>query len=445
MNGTPSIAPGADVEAGTLRGAPPELAAAFAAFNETSALLQRSYAELQQRVADLTSELAEARSARLAQLAETERLASRLSSLVAALPGAVMVMDGQGRIQDHNDGATQLFGEDLAGTRLESLLARIDARSADGGGELVLADGRRLSVSVRPLEGEASRIILMTDVTDTRRLQHLLERQERLSAMGEMMARLAHQTRTPLATAILYASQLRRTPLDEAAATFTSRLLARLHHLESMIEDMLCFARGSHGGDTLIEVGELFSEAIADLTARDAPARVRIECGRQSVFVRGNRRALVGALGNLLANALELDGKTAVTLSVREHDHCVDLLVSDDGPGIPEDVIDRVFDPFFTTRSSGTGLGLAVVQSVAQGHGGEATVLETSPAGTTLRLRLPQADVAPSHGGAMGEDAAAVTDAHAGVVTLEECAPDCPREAVPDRPRSTAVAHRHAG
>jgi two-component system sensor histidine kinase FlrB len=377
------------------RGTPPELAAAFAAFTETSALLQRSYAELQQRVTDLTNELSEARSARLAQLAETERLASRLSSLLATLPGAVVVLDEQGRIQDHNDGASALFGSPLTGADWQQVLSSIAARSADGGGELLLADGRRLSVSARPLEGESGRIILITDVTETRELQSLLERQERLSAMGEMMARLAHQTRTPLATAILYASQLRRTPLDEAAATFTTRLLARLHHMESMVEDMLCFARGSHGGDALLEATELFHEAIANLTAEDASNRVRVRASDAPMFVRGNRRALVGALSNVIVNALQLADGTTVSLAAVGAARHVDLLITDDGPGISGEVMSRLFEPFFTTRTSGTGLGLAVVASVAQGHGGSVDVMESSASGTTFRIRLPQADVTP--------------------------------------------------
>ncbi len=379
--------------AGGREAPPPELAAAFAAFNETSALLQQSYAELQERVGVLSHELSEARSARLAQLAETERLASRLSSLLAALPGAVVVLDGEGTICDHNDGASALFGTPLTGRAWSTALHDIEASTTDGGGELLLADGRRLSVSARPLDGEAGRIILLTDVTETRRLQGLLERQNRLSAMGEVMARLAHQTRTPLATAILYASQLRRSDLEPAAATFTTRLLARLHHLEGMIEDMLCFARGSDGGSTLIEIGALLREAVQDLEAGGHAARVTTVAPARPLYVRGNRQALGAAIGNVVANALQFAEVGRVVVEASGDGDAVDVRVRDDGPGIAPELHERIFDPFFTTRSSGTGLGLAVVRSVAEGHGGEVRVEASSADGTTFHLRLPQADV----------------------------------------------------
>ncbi|MEO0421414.1 MAG: ATP-binding protein [Pseudomonadota bacterium] len=375
------------------RGTPPELAAAFVAFTETSARLERSYGQLQQRVGVLGEQLTKARSDRLAQLAKTERLASRLSGLLAALPGAVLVLDANSRVQEHNDGARELFGIDLAGQRWDDILATLAATSEDGGGELALADGRRLSVSVRPLSGEGGMIMLLTDVTETRELQAIVQRQERLSAMGEMMARLAHQARTPLATAILYASQLRRMPMHGNAAVFTQRVIARLKHLENMIEDMLCFARGNQGGSTPLPVDALTEGAVGSLPAERA-SRVQVTAPAQSAYVLGNRRALTGALTNLLENALAMDEHALVTLEacIDERAGQVRFTVTDQGAGIDPALRQRVFEPFFTTRNNGTGLGLAVVRSVAEGHGGRAYVDDSPPGvGARVVLELPHA------------------------------------------------------
>lgn len=384
---------------GVLSPRSPELAAAFAAFNESSLLLQHSYAQLERRVSVLTEALAEARSERVAQLAEKERLANRLSGLLAALPGAVVVLDATGRIQDCNEGAIALFGNDLPGTDWCSALSRIDAR-ADHGGELVLRDGRQLNISIRPLAGDEGRVMLLTDVTQIRDLQNAVQRQERLSAMGEMMARLAHQTRTPLATAILYASQMRRTLEDERSLTCAERILTHLRQMEHLLDDMLCFARGGRGGGTLIAVRQLLQGALDELPAH-VTHHVRVHAPAQDVFVRGNRRAIASALGNLLQNALAFGQAPRVELRVdRTANDTIALSVSDDGPGVDPHLADRIFDPFFTTRSNGTGLGLAVVRSVAQAHGGNAYLLPRSteracdgdgPGGSTFVIELPDA------------------------------------------------------
>ncbi|MEO0973120.1 MAG: PAS domain-containing protein [Pseudomonadota bacterium] len=138
----------------------PKLAQAFEAFTETSSLLQQSYGDLQHRVTVLSEQLAEARDDRSAQLAETERLAARLASLLATLPGTVLVLDEAQRVQDHNESASELFGDALVGEHWDQLLQRVAATSVDGGGELHFVDGRRISVSVGPLRGEGGLIML---------------------------------------------------------------------------------------------------------------------------------------------------------------------------------------------------------------------------------------------------------------------------------------------
>ena len=169
---------------------------AFAAFNAHSAQLEDAYRELKSQVGVLTRELAAARRERERQQAEKQRLARRLDGLLGALPGGVLVLDGDGRIFECNTAATALLGEPLLEQRWQDVVTRAGAVLADG--ELTLANGRRVGISRRRLDGEPGHILLLTDVTETRRLQALLARNERLSEMGEMAARLAHQIRTPL-------------------------------------------------------------------------------------------------------------------------------------------------------------------------------------------------------------------------------------------------------
>ena len=150
---------------------------------------------------------------RMQELAEKERLANRLQSLLDLLPGGVIVIDGQGVVREANPVARNLLGQPLVGMLWRQVIARNFAPREDDGHEISLKDGRRLSIATRSLHAEPGQLVLLTDLTETRRLQDQLSRHERLSALGRMVASLAHQIRTPLSAACCY-----RQPPDRASA-----------------------------------------------------------------------------------------------------------------------------------------------------------------------------------------------------------------------------------
>jgi two-component system sensor histidine kinase FlrB len=125
------------------------------------------------------------------------------------------------------------------------VIARCFAPREDDGHEVSLKDGRRLSIATRSLDAEPGQLVLLNDLTETRHLQDQLARHERLSSLGRMVASLAHQIRTPLSAALLYASHLTEQALPvETQQRFAGRLKERLHELEHQVRDMLVFARG---------------------------------------------------------------------------------------------------------------------------------------------------------------------------------------------------------
>jgi len=218
---------------------------AFALFNQMSNQLSESYGLLEARVNELKGELALVSAQRMQELAEKERLANRLLSLLDLLPGGVIVIDGQGVVREANPAACLLLGKPLEGMLWREVIARCFAPREDDGHEISLKDGRRLSIATRSLNGEPGQLVLLTDLTETRRLQDQLARHERLSALGRMVASLAHQIRTPLSAAMLYASHLSEQALPfEQQQRFAGRLKERLHELEHQVRDMLVFARG---------------------------------------------------------------------------------------------------------------------------------------------------------------------------------------------------------
>lgn len=375
-----------------------QLEQSFQLFNQVSAQLSETYRELEARVATLSAELDQARAQGRDQGDEKRRVADRFHTLLKALPAGAVVLDGAGRVQECNPAAEDLLGEPLCGESWVEVIKRAFAPRLGEVHEVSLRDGRLVSISTQPLGEEPGQIVLLHDVTEARALQERLNRHKRLSAMGEMAASLAHQIRTPMSAATLYASQLKNARLDEAGRVrFAGKVLASLNHLESMVNDMLIFAKGGSAGDDDIELGELLGELYESMEAAltQANAELSIDQPVNRVCLRGNRQALLGALQNLINNAIQAcdkDARLHIGLAharARAEAPGVLLSVSDNGPGIAADVRERLFEPFFTTRSRGTGLGLAVVQAVARAHDGAVWVESEPGQGATFTLFLP--------------------------------------------------------
>jgi two-component system sensor histidine kinase FlrB len=227
------------------------------------------------------------------------------------------------------------------------------------------------------------------------RLREEAERNKRLAAMGEMAAQLAHQLRTPLAAALLYAGNLENPELPEVSRlSIAQKTVGRLKHLERLIQDTLLFARGEVLGRDTFPVEELFVELAHTFEplARSRGVEFHMDAAAGAARLTGNRKALTGALTNLLENALQaVDAVDAgrVTLAARHGGEHLILTVADNGGGMAPDVVARLFEPFFTTRSDGTGLGLAIARGVARAHGGGIDVSSVPGVGTEFIITLP--------------------------------------------------------
>jgi two-component system sensor histidine kinase FlrB len=229
---------------------------------------------------------------------------------------------------------------------------------------------------------------------ETQRLREQAERNARLAAMGEMAAQLAHQLRTPLAAALLYAGNLENPELPEASRIgIAQKTVGRLKHLERLIQDMLLFARGEVLGRETFELADLLRELAHTFEplARNRGIAFDLTEVEGGLTITGNRKALVGALTNLLENAMQAVGKrpsAKVGLGVTALESQFVFKVSDNGRGMAADVVARLFEPFFTTRTEGTGLGLAIARGVARAHGGGIDVASEPGVGTEFVLTV---------------------------------------------------------
>lgn len=375
-----------------------DLREAFELFSKMSQQLSESYEHLETRVADLTLELNTVSAQRLEELAEKERIAERLESLLNVLPGGVIVLDSRGCIREANPAAKDMLGEPLEGLRWLDIIERSFCPQHDDGHEISTKDGRRISIATRSL-AEDGQIILLTDQTETRRLQGELSRHERLSALGQMVSALAHQIRTPLSAAMLYAGHLCEGALsDDQRQTFSEKLLKRLNHMERQVQDMLVFVKGDMALNDVITCAELQQGVIEEtevlLSTSSAACHWVNLCPTH--LLRCHKDALIGAVLNLVNNAIQA-GAVLVTIEMR-HSESADmcLSVNDNGPGIDDTLLASVKDVFVTTKAQGTGLGLSVVDSVARRHGGHFELQSQKGFGTNARLYLPLAELTQS-------------------------------------------------
>jgi two-component system sensor histidine kinase FlrB len=378
-----------------------DLKNAFDVFNEMSQQLADSYAMLENRVAELNHELNSVADKRLQELAEKEQLANRLASLLNFLPGGVVVLDSSGRVSESNPAAIDLLGEPLQGELWREVIARAFAPRQDDGHEVSLHDGRRISITTRNL-GVDGQIILLTDQTETRRLQGELSRHERLSALGKMMSALAHQIRTPLSAAMLYAGHLCSGSLDEVRRQqFAEKTYSRLNHIERQVQDMLLFVKGELPLNDVISVSELHQalDEAMEVPLMTSESRCEWINHAREHYILCNRDALVGAILNLVNNAIQAVERKAnlriefslQPLNKPKNEQQLLIRVCDTGPGIPTELMASVGDLFVTTKSQGTGLGLAVVQAVTKAHRGRFFLQSKQGQGTCANLLLPLA------------------------------------------------------
>ncbi len=373
-----------------------ELQRAFAVFNQVSHELTQAYMALQARVESLTSELAVANGELRRQYQEKEALSERLSLLLNALPAGVVVLDSAARVGEANPAARQMFGDAVLGGEWSRVQAELIATEAP---DEWLLGARRVSIAESPLDSAGGRLLLVHDITAAHALKANAERNQRLAAMGEMAASLAHQLRTPLATALLYSANLAQPDLSETARTrFAGKAAEQLRRLERLIQDVLLFTRGESLGRDRIELRSLLDEAAQTIAPLCAERGVRfvptLEVG--DFIMTGSRKALAGALINLLENALQAceaspSGDGQVTLAAQVDQGLVSVSVRDSGVGMSAETQARIFEPFFTTRGQGTGLGLAIALGVARAHGGRISVQSRPGAGSEFILALPVA------------------------------------------------------
>jgi signal transduction histidine kinase len=223
----------------------------------------------------------------------------------------------------------------------------------------------------------------------------LLERKNRLAALGEMAAGMAHEIRNPLGGIQLYASMLAGDVKDRPeSAKLVQKISGGVKHLEGLVGQVLQFTREMRAVIARMDLRETVDQAVE--LAADAMAKRSVTCeviGPSTLEVEADPRLMGQAVLNLVLNAAEaMDAGGKVTVWVNapaagEAKQFV-LVVQDAGSGLPADVMDKIFDPFFTTKDTGTGLGLAIVHRVVEAHDGSISAGNAPEGGARFEIRI---------------------------------------------------------
>jgi len=342
---------------------------------------------------------------------QTERLSEEVTR---NMPAGLLVVNATGIISSSNPAAEQVLGirglgfrrysEALgAASELTKLLAECLQTGKIFRREEVehvppAGDTRHLGVTISPIErGEgkiSGAICLLTDLTELAALQQRMQLKENLAALGELSAGIAHEFKNALATISGYAQLIPEASQSESA-DYARRIVEQTRNITHVVAEFLKYARPLEIPDERVELEEVVQRAVAEVA--QAIPQVKIE--REGAFgdVAGDEGLIRQALLNLARNAAEAcaaaDGGGHVVVRGEvipgEEAGAQRITVADNGPGIAAEALPKLFRPFFTTKTNGTGLGLAVVQKIILQHGGLVEVRNCAEGGAAFIVTLP--------------------------------------------------------
>jgi two-component system sensor histidine kinase HydH len=370
------------------------------------ASLASSYHALEARAERVERELFLANQELERKVAELDQVSAGLEAVLAALPTGVIVRDAQGRIVRVNAAALAVLAdtaENVLGRR--STVLDCDAREWQQR-EIVRENGQRVVVFGRrsPVQSAGGSthdcgtgsVEILDDRTRLVELSERLHALDKLAALGNMAGGIAHELRNPMTAVKGFAALLAgRLPTGGDEQRWARLIVEGASEADSILSSMLSLASPEKLALESVDSEELVGAAVRlarldSESAREAPAVLTTNV--QRCTFGGDRIKLRQALRNLIANALQAQprgGRVHVELA-RDGDDLV-AAVQDAGPGIAPALRQRVLEPFFTTRAEGTGLGLALVQRIAELHGGRVEISsQPSPfGGAEVRLRIP--------------------------------------------------------
>jgi two-component system, NtrC family, sensor histidine kinase PilS len=342
--------------------------------------------------------------------AERADLAVLHADIIRSLTAGLATVGRDGEVLTMNPAGREILGigGPFEGERLDKWIPDIaaalagDTAEARGHGVATTSGGSRIPIDYTTaplLNAEGNRrggIVVFNDLTKVKRLEAALERARHLAALGELAASLAHEIRNPLSAVSGSFQMLAARPdFNEEDRSLVQIVVREVSRMERLVTDMLEYARPRDPELRVIDLSAVAGEVVrAFHMGKDIEGR-SIEFAGDAVFANADGAQIRQVVWNLVRNAAQVtdDGGSVRVLVERDAETGDAVIaVADDGPGIPDRDRARIFDPFFSTRERGLGLGLAICRRIVDSHGGTILVEPGDPGGTIFEIHLPAVD-----------------------------------------------------
>lgn len=388
---------------------PVSLTQAFRTFQAHSERLESAHSQLRERLNNAELELAEKNEELARRIAQVRAISDRLTVILESIADPVLLVDKVGYVQVANPAALDSFGEAIVENPLSEsipeLIPFLKENRTVRDGEICLENRSRPSRTVivtvvpAPEGGEfrGSRIIVLKDVTEYRQLQEKLARENRLAALGKTAASVAHEIRNPLGAVEGFARLLQsdlNTKLPESEP-LAEKIVHASHQVGCVVSNLLNFAREPSPVLDEHDLAGLINGIIQMLKpkAGDSGVAISLDADKEDIMLQVDAGQMRQVFSNLLVNAVEAcpsraGGRVSVALS--ESPGSVRVEVRDNGCGIEPEVMGRLFEPFFTMKDGGIGLGLSMCRKIVESHGGEISVAGSPGKETVFSVVLPK-------------------------------------------------------
>ena len=397
----------------------PFLQQSFESFDRATTRLQKAFADLEEKFEAINKELDSKNIELQKALAEKEQISSYLQNIIESLTTGVIVADLEGKTTMMNRCAEAFTGflrEDAVGVNANLLFenrfppdleGRFDLKHFDGGmGEKIRLKRRRLEIFASAVktenDEEIGMVIVLRNITKIEKLEERVKRTEKLAAMGETAANIAHEIRNPLGSIGLFASLLIKELKEKKNRDRASHIISAVKDMDNKISNLLMFARDQKPLMKEVSIHNVLKEIIIFSEQILGKENIILTVNYEDVdpIIAGNAEMLKQVFLNLMLNAMQaMPGGGNLYIKTRisggndekkdSHNSNVEISFMDTGSGMPDENIKKIFDPFFTTKEKGTGLGLAIAHNIVDIHGGSIDVEKNKGGGVAFNITLP--------------------------------------------------------
>lgn len=381
--------------------------------NKVKTGLQKMRFNLKTSIQGVTGEIGEISSA-INEMADSLLNARTLTeNVMESIEDGVITVDNQGNIMSLNHAATTLTGfsldEVLGKPYIETLFKGVQFNSllldtlTTGKNHICVemdypVNDKMLYVSASTTQLKdgydktIGAVVIFKDLTEKRQLIEQIKRADRLAALGELMAGVAHEIRNPLTGIKSFVQYLQEGSTEEERQEYMPLIIKEVDRVNRIIEELLYFARPCNANFTLVDINNLLEQTLMLVknSARNK-AEFHLILARDLPLTEIDSEQFKQVFLNLVINSIQaIEGYGEITLITSLQDkETIRIEFMDTGIGINEHDLEKIFDPFYTTKETGTGLGLAVVQRIVMAHGGSVSIKSRPLGGTRVILQLP--------------------------------------------------------